>query len=134
MCLVNKMQVEKFLRNKIERQIGWNGQELVFVRYAKNAYGELIDEIVAEFVYVALFHEGGGYGGMLNIELFERDGGRTVSQLKPMILCMYEDGLNLQKDDFVNVGSNVYKIVEKIDIKNLHIAYELSLELVNENK
>lgn len=124
------MNVETYLRNKIVRQIKWNGQPFVFTRYKTDSYHQLTDEIDCEFKVKGLFHEGGGYGGMLNIELYERDGGRTVSKMKPMILCLYEDGVNLEMDDFVYVGDNLHKIVEKIDIKNLRIAYEISLEVV----
>lgn len=125
------MNVETYLRNKIVRQIKWNGQNFVFVRYVPDDYHQLKSEIETTFDIKGLFHEGGGYGGMLNIELFERDGGRTVSKMKPMILCLYEDGKCLAMDDFVTVGDNLYKIVDKIDIKNLRIAYEISLEIVN---
>lgn len=125
------MNVETYLRNKIVRQIKWNGQNFVFTRYKTDEYHQLTDEVDKTFEFNGVFHDGGGYGGMLNIELFERDGGRTVSKMKPMILCLYEDGCQLAMDDFVTIGDNNYKIVEKIDIKNLRIAYEVSLEVVN---
>lgn len=125
------MNVETYLRNKIVRQIKWNGQRFTFTRYVSDSYHQLTDEIENIFEVNGLFHEGGGYGGMLNIELFERDGGRTVSKMKPMILCLYEDGVKLAMDDFVTVGDNLYKIVDRIDIKNLRIAYEMSLEIVS---
>lgn len=126
------MNVSNYLRNKIVRQIKWNGQEFIFTRYAKDDYHQLTDEVLETFTFTGLFHEGGGYGGMLQVELFERDGGRTVSKLKPMILCLYEDGKNLMIDDVVKIGDNYHKLVQKVDIKNLGIAYEMTLELVDE--
>lgn len=125
------MQVAVFLKNKILRQIKWNGQEFEFLRFKKNGYQELTEDIEKTFKLNGVFHEGGGYGGMLNIEMYGRDGGRTVSKMKPMILCLYEDGVNLDTDDVVYIGDYKYHIVEKNDIKNLKIAFEISLEIDN---
>lgn len=125
------MLVETYLRNKIKRQIDWNGQEFEFLRYKQNEYHELTDEVEEQFLFKGIFHEGGGYGGMLNIELYERDGARTVSKMKPMILCLYEDAKDLDMDDTVLIGDCRYLVVEKNDLKNMHIAFEISLEIDN---
>lgn len=125
------MQVSVFLKNKIVRQIKWNGQKFEFLRFKKNEYQESTEEVEKTFELNGIFHEGGGYGGMLNIEMYGRDGGKTVSKMKPMILCLYEDGVNLDTDDVVFIGDYKYHIVEKSDIKNLKIAFEISLEVDN---
>lgn len=125
------MLVETYLRNKIKRQIDWNGQYFEFLRYKQNEYHELTDEVEEQFLFKGIFHEGGGYGGMLNIELYERDGARTVSKMKPMILCLYEDAKDLDMDDTVLIGDCRYLVVEKNDLKNMHIAFEISLEIDN---
>lgn len=125
------MRTPVFFRNKIKRQILWNGQPFEFVRYKKNSYGELTDEIETTIKLNGVFHEGGGYGGMLNFELYERDGGRTVSRMKPMILCMYEDAVDIQIDDEVIISDYKYRVVEKNDIKNMRIAFEVSMEIDN---
>ena len=125
------MEATLFFKNKINRQIQWNGQIFTFYRYAKNKYGELSKDIEREFTFKGIFHEGGGYGGMLNIELYERDGARIVSRMKPMILCSYEDGINLTIDDWAKIGDDIYKIVGKQDVKNLNIAFEISMEKDN---
>lgn len=126
------MEAVLFLRNKLFRHIKWNGQKITFYRNKLNEYHEIInDEIEEEFEFKGLFHEGGGYGGMLNIELFERDGARTTSMMKPMVLCMYEDGEPLQMDDWCIINNNRYKIVDKNDVKNLGIAFEISMEIDN---
>lgn len=122
------MEATLFLRNKINRHIQWNGQDFTFYRYAKNEYGELSTEIEREFNFRGVFHEGGGYGGMLNIELYERDGARTVSKMKPMILCGYDDGKDLKIDDWADIGGVIYRIVGKQDVKNMNIAFEISME------
>lgn len=123
------MQVQTFLRNKIKRQIDWNGQDFIFKRYAENSYHEITDEVTQTFNVKGIFHEAGGYGGMLNIELYEREGSREFSKMKPMILCLYDDvSKQLSLDDRVDVGDDKYFVVEKNDLKNMHIAYEISLE------
>lgn len=125
------MNVEVFLRNKLERQIKWNGQPFKFIRYKRNDFHEITDEVEKEFNFNGVFHEGGGYGGMLNIEMYGRDGGKTVTKMKPMVLALYEDSVEVDTDDYVNIGDYTYKVVEKNDIKNLHIAFEISLEVDN---
>lgn len=125
------MNVEVFLRNKLERQIKWNGQPFKFIRYKRNDFHEITDEVEKEFNFKGVFHEGGGYGGMLNIEMYGRDGGKTVTKMKPMVLALYEDSVEVDTDDYVNIGDYTYKVVEKNDIKNLHIAFEISLEVDN---
>lgn len=123
------MQATTFLRNKIKRQILWNGQDFEFKRYAENSYHELTNDVEQTFKIKGIFHEAGGYGGMLNIELYEREGSREFSKMKPMILCLYDDvSKQLALDDRVIVGDDKYFVVEKNDIKNMHIAYEISLE------
>lgn len=125
------MQVEVFLRNKITRQINQNGQPLKFIRYKVNEYMEETQDVDKEFELNGIFHEGGGYGGMLNIELYERDGARTITKMKPMVLCLYEDGVNLEMDDTVVISDNVYKVVAKNNVKNLNIVFDVSLEEKN---
>lgn len=128
------MQIELFMKNKIKRQILWNGQDFNFVRYKQDNYHQDTDEVLYEFPFKGIFHEGGGYGGMLNIELYERDGSRSVSKMKPMILCLKDDNTKqLLLGDVVFIGENKYKMVDKVDVKNLGIAYELSLEVVKED-
>ena len=127
------MQVQTFLRNKINRQILWNGQDFVFTRYGENKYHELTDEVEKTIKIRGVFHEGGGYGGMLNQELFEREGSREFSKMKPMILCLYDEvSKDLQMDDRVVSGDDIYFVVAKNDIKNLHIAFEVSLENIED--
>lgn len=125
------MIADRFIRSKILRQVRWNGRNLVFIRYERDKYHQVTDNIEEEIHVRCVFHEGGGYGGMLNIELYENDGARTVSKMKPMLLCMYEDGIKLDIDDEVQIGNYWYRIVEKNDVSNLGVAYEISLEIDN---
>lgn len=121
-----------YLKNKINRQIMWNGTDFTFVRYKKDSYHQITDEVEKEIKFRGVYHQGGGYGGMLNIEIFERDGARTISKMKPMILCLYSDETkDIEMDDFVTISGNTYKVVGKDNITNFDIAFEISLEKVN---
>ena len=126
------MRIEYTLRNKIKRQIDWNGREFTFTRYKQDIYHQKTDEIDKKIVVKGFYHEAGGYGGMLNIELFERDGSRTTTHMKPMILCLYEEGKDLQMDDEIFLNGSTYKVIDKSDIQNLNVAFEISLEKINE--
>jgi len=126
------MQTEVFFKNKIKRQILWNGQEFIFTRYGFNDYNEIdYTKVEQQFVFKGIFHDGGGYGGMLNITLYERDGARTLTKMKPMILALYEDAKDLKMDDVVQISDSIYKVVEKNDVKGMGIAFEISLEIVD---
>lgn len=125
------MIADRFMRNKIKRQIEWNGRDITFVRYERDEYNQLKDTVDIEYTIRAVFHEGGGYGGMLNIELYEGDGARTVSKMKPMLLCLYEDGLQIEPNDWLTIGNRQFAVVDKSDVSGLGIAWEVSLELDN---
>lgn len=125
------MTADRFLKGKLKRQISWNGRDLTFVRYAKDDYGQLTDEVDIEYHLRGIFHEGGGYGGMLNIEIYENDGARTTTKMKPMLLCMYEDGIQIQNDDWLVINGRQFSVVDKSDISGLNVAWEVSLELDN---
>ena len=125
------MQVETFLKNKINRLIRWNGQELTFTRKEKNQYHEIIDDTEPKITIKGVFHDGGGYGGMLNLELYTREGSREYDKSKPMILCLVdENSSQIIIDDEITIGTTDYTVVDKVDVKNLGIAYEISLEQV----
>ena len=128
------MQTKLYLRNKIKRQIDWNGQEFTFTRYKKDKYGQITEEVELELSVKGVYHDGGGYGGMLNIEIYSRDGSRTITKMKPMIICLYEEENRVLLDDVVHIGDNIYKVVEKVNVKNMNVAFEISLEVVDGNK
>lgn len=125
------MQVETFLKNKINRLIKWNGQDFVFTRKVKNQYHEIVDDTDFEIHIKGVFHDGGGYGGMLNLELYTREGSREYDKSKPMILCLVDDNSSqIVIDDKITIGNVDYNVVDKVDVKNLGIAYEISLEQI----
>jgi hypothetical protein len=127
------MQVETFLKNKINRLIKWNGQDFVFTRKVKNQYHEIVDDTDFEIHIKGVFHDGGGYGGMLNLELYTREGSREYDKSKPMILCLVDDNSSqIVIDNKITIGNVDYNVVDKVDVKNLGIAYEISLEQILE--
>lgn len=121
-----------YLKNKIKRQIEWNGREFTFTRYKQDRFHQVTDDEFEEIVIKGFYHEAGGYGGMLNIELYERDGSRNPTKMKPMILCLYEDGNQLKMDDVVIISGTKYKVVDKSNVQNYDVAYDVSLEAVND--
>ena len=48
-----------------------------------------------------------------------------------MILCLYEDGIRVGKDDKVEMQNNTYKVTGINDVNNLGVAFEISLELLD---
>jgi len=129
---MEQIRAAVYLRNKIKRQIQWNGRDFTFIRYRQNNYHQVTTEVLEEITLRGFYHEAGGYGGMLNIELYERDGSRNPTKMKPMILCLYEDGNKLKMDDVVQISEYKYKVVDKTNVQNFNVAYEVSLELINE--
>ncbi len=128
---MGKMMSETFLRERVKRRILWDGRDFTFTRYAKNSYKEITDEVEKQYTIKGIYHDGGGYGGMLNLELLEREGSRETERTKPMIFCAYDEVTkDVQMDDRVVIGDDLYYVVEKQNVTNYSIAYEISLEKV----
>ena len=120
------MQVALFMKNKIARQIALNGQEFLFVRNEVDDYHQQFDEVREIATISGIFHEAASY-----IKETNSDSGRMVSKSQPMILTLCDDNSHsLQKDDRVTIGTNIYYIVGKYDVKNLGVAYDISLEVL----
>lgn len=130
---MGKMLSETFLRERVKRRILWDGRDFKFTRYAVNEYHEKTNEVEKEYTIKGIYHDGGGYGGMLNIELVEREGSRDLMKTKPMILCLCDDvSKDVQMDDRVFIGDDEYFVVERTNLTNYNIAYEISLERVQD--
>lgn len=133
---MSKKHLEPFLylKNKFRRQMAYQGRDLRFIKFKEDDYHQLTDEIERIIELKGIYHQGGGYGGMLNYELIERDGGRTISFMKPMILAFYEDAKDISMDWRVVVGGELFRVVEKNDVNNLNVAFDISLESVNDGR
>lgn len=120
------MQAALFMKNKIARQIAMNGQEFRFTRNKVDDYRQQLDDMEEVATISGIFHEATSY-----VKGTNSDGGRMVSKPQPMILTLCDDNSRLlQRDDKVTIGSNVYYVVEKHDIKGLGVAYDISLEVI----
>ena len=120
------MQATLFMKNKIARQIAINGQKFAFVRNKTDDYHQQLDEVKEVATISGIFHEATSY-----VKGTNSDGGRMVSKPQPMILTLRDDNSRLlEKDDKVTIGSNTYYVIEKYDIKNLGVAYDISLEVI----
>ena len=129
---MGQQEATLYLKNKLMRHIQWSGQEVEFCRNARNEYGEIIDDEIAEtFTFKGLFHDGGGYGGMLNIQIYEREGAKTVTRMKPMLLCSYDDGKDIKNDDWCIINGEKFIVVDKVNVKAANIAYDISFERDN---
>ena len=121
------MRQESFLRNKINRQIKQNGSEYIFKRFGKDEYGQLNDEVECSFTVHGLFHETINH---VQNTLSELEGARIVDVPKSYILCLFEDGDQIRLDDFVEINNKIYKTINKVNVGNYNIAYDVSLEMI----
>jgi len=121
------MRQESFLRNKINRQINQNGSEYTFQRYSVDEYGQLSDEVQETFIFKGLFHE-----TIRHVQdvLTENASARIIDVPSSYILCLFEDGDPIRIDDFVEINGNIYKVVNRINVGNFNVAYDISLEMV----
>lgn len=113
-----------FLKSKIARQIRSNGLRYCFIRYKVDNFNQLSDEVGKTFFVSGLFHTTNSY-----VKSDDSEGARIVSKQQPRMLVLVEDGRMLEKDDVVVINGNKYKVVEKSDINNFGIAFDVSLEM-----
>ncbi len=115
-----------FQLNKILRAIRVANRNFVFCRYVKNKFGEIDFEnykIAKELK--GIFHISSSF--QQNIT---SDAGTNATVEQPMILALYNDAMGILKDDFVFLNENkIYKVVDVIDLGELHIVCEISLEV-----
>lgn len=116
-----------FFKNKVQRQIKYNGQRFPFIKVSEDKYHQKNVSNPIEVEIEGLYHESISY-----VSINGANAGRMQSKPQPMILAMYDDckGNNIGIDDIVFVGDNKYKVTAVTDIKNLHVACDISLELV----
>lgn len=117
----------KFLKEKIDRQIKYNGSTFTFNRYGVDEYEQRSDEITETFTFDGLFHE-----TVNHVSLAESDGARVFNVPNSYILCLYEDGEPIKIDDQVEIDKKVYRVTGKTDVNNFQIAYDISLEMVKD--
>lgn len=119
-----------FLRNKILRQIKYNGSIFEFKKYALDSYGQKTDTVGETIVIEGIFHETISQVKALS----ETEGARVVSVPNSYILCLYEDANDIFLDDEVEINDEVYKVLNKVNVGNLNVAYDISLELIKNER
>lgn len=113
-----------FEKTKLRRAIQKDGAPYVFKRYPEDHYKEPSDDPVQVLELEGIFHTVTKY-----ISVQVGDGGQVQSKSIPMILCMCEDTAGLEKDDFVEINGQKYKVNEVDNVNEFGIAAEISLEL-----
>ena len=119
------MQNILFLKNKIDRQIKMNGQTFYFERHGEDQYHQTSSEVTDIIEVEGLFHTTNVY-----ISSNTNEGSRSFSKPQPMILTLYDQGSLIQTDDQVEISDQRYKVVDKININQFDIAFDISLELI----
>ena len=117
---------EKIELYKVKREIEIHGKQYTFERIIKDEYGEETKVKEQVETVLGLFHTSKGY-----VTKNTSDGGTIKSKGQPKILMIIdEQSINLKQDDVVEINGNVYKLVDKNDILNFGIIYDVSLEVV----
>lgn len=120
------MQNVLFLKNKIARQITLNGQQFSFKRRTIDKYHQQSAEEEEVTTVAGLYHETVSY-----VRENSSDSGRMVSKPQPMILLLCDDeSKKIRHNDTVYIGECTYHVVSVKDVKNLGVAYDISLEVV----
>lgn len=120
------MQMALFLKNKIKRQIALNGNTFQFVKYGIDEFNQVSEDKKEEVQIKGIFHTTNSY-----IKNTDADSARLISKPQSMILCLYEDGVKINKDDKVEMQNNTYKVTGINDVNNFGVAFEISLELLD---
>lgn len=118
------MQYSLFLKNKIQRQLALNGQDFEFYKSEKDKYGQpKLSESTIKIK--GIFHQTSSF-----LKSEDSEGARITKKPQPMIMALYEDCLNIEKDDQLMISDNKYKVVGKTNVNNLNVAFDISLEVI----
>ena len=121
------MTLDLFLKNKILRQLRMNGITCTFFRYSEDEYKQKNQEPKEVLEAKCLFHTTNTY-----LSSKVSDATQTSSKKKPMLLMLYEDAAVLEKEDFVIINDQKMIVVDKTNVQQLNVAFEISLEVFNE--
>lgn len=114
------MEVEK---HKIKREIQLHGDTYTFVRETKDDYGEPTGETTEVATICGLFHMSKGYVTR-NIS----DGTKTHGTGQPMILLLWEDAINIQSGDAVEINGIRHRVVAKNNVQEYNLFCDISLD------
>lgn len=121
-----------FEREKIKRNILMHGCEFTFIRKVADEFGEDTQEDTSIVTIDGLFHQSRGYISQSS----GSDDGRVIrSKPQPMILVLLDEYSELiLSGDIVIYKNTKYRVTGKNNLNNLDIAYDISLEMIDDGK
>lgn len=121
-----------FEREKVKRNILMHGCEFTFSRVHKDDFGEDTGTTETVVTLQGLFHQSRSYISQST----GSDTGRIIrTKPQPMILALLNEYSELiLADDIVTYNQAKYRVTGKNDLNNLGIAYDISLELIDDGK
>lgn len=120
----------KFEYYKVKREIEIHGEKYNIYRELVDDYGTPNGKQTNVVVGLkGLFHTSKGF-----ITENISDGTKTHTKGQPMLMVLYDDSLKIENGDYINIGANKYRIVEKNNLQMYGIITDLSMELVLDDK
>lgn len=113
-----------YLKNKIQTQLNWNGEDFTFIHKGEDRYHNELEP--TEVNVRGMYHQQTSY-----VSKHSGEGSVTTSKATPMILCLYDDGKDLSINDTVVINGKAMFITGIEDIHELNVGLHISLE-VNE--
>lgn len=117
------MDAKEFQLNKVKRLLKTQGQEFLFDRYKVNDFNEPTDETDSQIKVFGVYHETVNYQ-----QKAATDGSVIQSKASPMILCKWEDALQLRTTDKLRFNDHTYIIGGIKNIGEANIVADISLE------
>lgn len=112
-----------FLKNKIQRRIEWEGKSYTFTRVVEDEYHR--EQDTESITVEGIYHQTNSYQ-----QKSSKDGSITTNKPQPMILCLYSDsGNNPKLGDKVVIDGKTMLVTGVVDIQELHVALQISLEM-----
>lgn len=121
-----------FEREKIKRNILMHGCEFTFTRIVADEFEEDTQKETDVVSLNGLFHQSRGYISQSS----GSDDGRIIrSKPQPMILVLLDEYSELiLSGDIVTYKNTKYRVTGKNNLNNLDIAYDISLEMIDDGK
>ena len=121
-----------FEREKVKRNILMHGCEFTFIRPVKDDFGEDTGTTENVTTINGLFHQSRGY---ISQSTGMSEGVVIRSKPQPMILVLCDEYSDLiVANDTVSYNQTNYRVTGKNDANNLGIAYDISLEMIDDGK
>ena len=121
-----------FEREKVKRNILMHGCQFTFSRVQKDEFEEDDSELIGVTTISGLFHQSRGY---ISQSTSMNDGRVIRTKPQPMILVLIDEYSDLiLPDDIVTYNQIKYRVTGKNDLNNLGLAYDISLEMIDDGK